>query len=61
MVDERFGAAGIDDLARRGHNTVTAPAWQVGGGIQVARINRRSGALYAARDPRRATNLASAI
>lgn len=61
MVEDRFGADVIDDLARRGHNTVTAPAWQVGGGIQVARINRRSGALYAARDPRRATNLASAI
>jgi gamma-glutamyltranspeptidase/glutathione hydrolase len=61
MLEDRFGADVIDDLARRGHNTVTAPAWQVGGGIQVARRNRRTGVLWAARDPRRATNLASAI
>ncbi|CAN5731425.1 gamma-glutamyltransferase [soil metagenome] len=61
MIEDRFGADVIDDLSRRGHNMVTAPAWQVGGGIQAARINRRNGILWAARDPRRATNLASAI
>ena len=61
MIEDRYGADVIDDLGRRGHNMVTAPAWQVGGGIQAARINRRNGVLWAARDPRRATNLASAI
>jgi gamma-glutamyltranspeptidase/glutathione hydrolase len=61
MLEDRFGEEVIGDLAGRGHNTVTAPAWQVGGGIQVARRNRRTGVLWAARDPRRATNLASAI
>ncbi|MEZ4520522.1 MAG: gamma-glutamyltransferase [Thermomicrobiales bacterium] len=61
MIEDRFGADVIENLGERGHNMVTAPAWQVGGGIQVARINRRTGVLWAARDPRRATNLASAI
>jgi gamma-glutamyltranspeptidase / glutathione hydrolase len=61
MIEDRFGPDVIGDLSRRGHNMVTAPAWQVGGGIQVARINRRNGVLWAARDPRRPTNLASAI
>ena len=61
MIEDRFGPDVIDDLSRRGHNMVTAPAWQVGGGIQAARVNRRDGILWAARDPRRATNLASAI
>ena len=61
QIEDRFGDDVISDLGGRGHNVKTAPAWQVGGGIQAARLNRRTGVLWASRDPRRATNLASAI
>lgn len=61
LLESRFGDAVINELAGRGHAVRTEPAWGVGGGIQVARVNRRTGCLWAARDPRRATNLASGL
>jgi gamma-glutamyltranspeptidase/glutathione hydrolase len=60
-IEDRFGEATIDGLRERGHQVDVAQAWAVGGGIQVARADREAGTVWAARDPRRASNLAAAI
>ncbi len=61
QVEDRFGSYVLGSLADRGHNVKTANAWAVGGGIQVARLNRNNGFIWAGRDPRRASNLAAAL
>ena len=61
LIEDRFGEDVLADLERRGHTLKRAPAWAVGGGIQAVRADRASGTIWAARDPRRATNLATAI
>lgn len=60
-IEARFGEATIDGLRERGHQVAVEQAWAVGGGIQVARVDRNQGTLWAARDPRRASNLAAAL
>jgi gamma-glutamyltranspeptidase / glutathione hydrolase len=61
LIEDRFGEDVLADLERRGHTLKHAPGWAVGGGIQVVRCDRSNGTLWAARDPRRATNLATAM
>jgi gamma-glutamyltranspeptidase / glutathione hydrolase len=61
QIEDRFGEEVLADLESRGHTVKRAPGWAVGGGIQVVRADRNQGTLWAARDPRRATNLASAL
>ncbi len=61
QIEDRFGDEVLQDLERRGHTLNRAPAWAVGGGIQLVRADRSKGTLWAARDPRRATNLAAAF
>ncbi|MFW6075693.1 MAG: gamma-glutamyltransferase family protein [Chloroflexota bacterium] len=61
LLESRFGEDVLEDLTGRGHNVRTRPGWAVGGGIQVAHVNRHTGILSAARDPRRASNLASGL
>ena len=61
QIEDRFGEDVLTDLERRGHTLKRAAGWAVGGGIQVVRGDRSQGTLWAARDPRRATNLATAI
>lgn len=60
-IEDRFGDDVLDDLERRGHTVNRAPAWGVGGGIQLVRADRSQGTIWASRDPRRATNLAAAL
>jgi gamma-glutamyltranspeptidase / glutathione hydrolase len=48
-VEERVGAAVIDELRRRGHLVNVRPAWSLG---RVSAVARRNGVLYAAANPR---------
>lgn len=61
QIEDRFGDDVLDDLEARGHTLKRAGGWAVGGGIQTVRADRAQGTLWASRDPRRATNLASAL
>lgn len=61
MIESRFGEAALDRLREMGHDVHVEPAWAVGGGIQLAQLDLKTGALLAARDPRRASNLAAAL
>jgi gamma-glutamyltranspeptidase / glutathione hydrolase len=61
LIEDRFGDDVLTELERRGHTLKRAAGWAVGGGIQVVRHDRVNGTLWAARDPRRATNLATAM
>lgn len=60
-IEDRFGDEVLAELERRGHTIKRQPAWAVGGGIQAVRRDLARGTLWAARDPRRGGNLASAI
>lgn len=60
-IEDRFGETVLADLERRGHEIRRRPGWAVGGGIQAIRRDLDQGTLWAARDPRRGGNLASAI
>jgi gamma-glutamyltranspeptidase / glutathione hydrolase len=48
-VEERVGAAVVDELRRRGHLVNVRPAWSLG---RVSAVARRNGVLYAAANPR---------
>ena len=61
QIEDRFGEDVLQELERRGHTLKRSPGWGVGGGIQMVRADRLAGTVWAARDPRRATNLAAAF
>jgi gamma-glutamyltranspeptidase/glutathione hydrolase len=60
-IEDRFGDEVLAGLEQRGHTINRKPGWAVGGGIQAVRRDQTHGTLWAARDPRRGGNLASAI
>ena len=48
-VEERIGAAAVDELRRRGHDVHVQPPWSLG---RISAVARRNGLLYAAANAR---------
>jgi gamma-glutamyltranspeptidase / glutathione hydrolase len=48
-VEERIGAAAVDELRRRGHDVHVQPPWSLG---RISAVARRNGMLYGAANPR---------
>jgi gamma-glutamyltranspeptidase / glutathione hydrolase len=48
-VEERIGAAAVDELRRRGHDVRVQPPWSLG---RISAVARRNGMLYGAANPR---------
>jgi gamma-glutamyltranspeptidase/glutathione hydrolase len=48
-VEERIGAAAVDELRRRGHDVHVQPPWSLG---RVSAVARKNGMLYGAANPR---------
>jgi len=48
-AEERFGAAVLGELRRRGHQVTARPPWSLG---RVSAVARDRGMLYAAANPR---------